>query len=141
MTPTLGLRDAIARVARAEVGTQDARKYWAVVLPGSPERDYPRSWCGAFAMWCINEGAGLQLTWASSGRGFIFTPADITHDPQPGDVAYFAQPFQHHAVVEQISGLTLFTIDGNQAGGKVAARTRRTKDAVYYSIERFLSHA
>jgi hypothetical protein len=133
-------RAAIVAVARAELGVQKAAKYWRNVLPNAHTWDYPKHWCGAFAMYCVNVGAGVARVWGPRGTGFCFTPNDIVAVPEPGDVAYFDAPYQHHAVVVDIANGKLYTIDGNQGNGQlVDTRIRPVSCAVtYYSIARFL---
>ena len=85
--------------------------YWADVLTvaGTP----PKEWCGAFALWCIHAAElGPDLHW-EIGKGFLFC-LPLTKAPEPGDVAYLAEPLQHHAIVVEVDGDTVHTINGNQ---------------------------
>jgi len=133
-------RDKIIGAALRELGEQNPDKYWSVVQPGLVGSG--AAWCGGFALWVLKE-AGLagDLDW-EIGKGFIFKGAggralSQTKEPQPGDIAYFAEPFQHHAIVKSFDGETLETIDGNQGPGEqVKVRTRNPKEATaFYSIE------
>jgi hypothetical protein len=76
------------------------------------------SWCGIFATYCLKTGGALDESahWRM-GQG-ISSLLKTTQHPQPGDVAYLDQPYQHHAVVVGVSadGNTVDTIDGNSGG-------------------------
>lgn len=93
------------------------RGYWRDALPkvgvkpASPP--FPPQWCGAFALACVH-GGGLALTvpWVI-GKGFLCL-LEQTLIPEPGDIAYLAEPFQHHAVVCHEADGVVGTINGNQ---------------------------
>jgi hypothetical protein len=130
-------RQTIVEAALGEVGVQKPEKYWAAVMPGALRRDFPKHWCGAFALWCWRK-AGCVATW-KPGSGFGLLPKDVTKTPKRGDIAYFDQPFQHYAVVTEIDGRNVRTVDGNQSGSQVLCRTRRLKDVTaFYSCNRFI---
>jgi peptidoglycan hydrolase-like protein with peptidoglycan-binding domain len=158
------VRQEVVSRARGQIGPQgkgsaEVIGYWRDVLPPSWSdamvRLYAKTkdWCGGFALWCLRQ-AGLAgaVHWID-GIGFL-GPARLprTASPEPGDVAFFPQPFQHHAVVtswERIDDLVvadkryprwrLITIDGNQPD--VRARVReivpalRPNQVTFYSIE------
>ncbi len=93
-------------------------------------------------LWCIHQaGLGLELRWEFGPPhfGFLYR-LPITHDPKPGDVAYLAEPFQHHAIVTEVEGDTVHTIDGNQGAAEpIKARsTPRSHWTAFYSIEPLL---
>lgn len=90
--------------------------YWADVLHQAPTAQHPPEWCGAFALWCLHQaGLGLLLRWLFGPPHFGFLwNLEATKSPKPGDIAYLDKPFQHHAIVVEVSGDTVHTIDGNQ---------------------------
>lgn len=127
-------RDAVVAYARGEIGQQDPAKYWGDVLPGTTG-GYPPHWCGGFTLWALHQaGLAKTINW-KIGKGYCYQ-LPITRNPQPGDMAYFDQPYQHHAVVVDVSGDTLTTVDGNQPGQTVRERTRSiaATKPVFYSI-------
>ncbi|HXJ69883.1 MAG TPA: CHAP domain-containing protein [Verrucomicrobiae bacterium] len=90
--------------------------YWADVLHQAPSAPHPPQWCGAFALWCLHQaGLGLLLRWlfGPPNYGFLWN-LEKTHAPKPGDIAYLDKPFEHHAIVVEVVGDTVHTIDGNQ---------------------------
>lgn len=133
-------RQRVVDAARSQIGPQDPAKYWGETMPSlSPAQvaqyAQSRAWCGGFALWAIKQaGIAPDLNWVD-GKGFCYQ-LPTTRDPQPGDVAYFDQPYQHHAIVVNVDGGTLYTIDGNQARNTVAERTRSVSSATaFYSIQ------
>jgi peptidoglycan hydrolase-like protein with peptidoglycan-binding domain len=165
------VRQEVIGKARGQIGPQgkgspQVYAYWRDVLPPSWSdalvRQYAKTkdWCGGFALWCLRAAGLAQSTRWLDGIGFL-GPAKLprTASPEPGDVAFFPQPFQHHAVVvswERIADLVkapgkpdkaharwrLVTIDGNQPD--VRERTReivpslRPGEVAFYSIEPML---
>ena len=147
----LAVRQNVVAAALSQLGTQDPLKYWRGVLPDTFNEFQlelyakSRDWCGGFALWCLKEaGLASDITW-QDGRGFCYE-LTMTTEPKPGDVAYFAHPYQHHAIVESYDRQTgvLVSIDGNQGaptvpGTKITAvseRERRaTQATAFYSIE------
>lgn len=132
-------REKIVEAAEGQLGEQDPDKYWAIVQPAMVKTG--AAWCGGFALWALKQ-AGLagNIDW-SIGKGFIFKGNNgrqlpVTHAPKPGDIAYFNN-LQHHAIVKEVNGNELITIDGNQGPGEqVKLRTRGLNDATaFYSIE------
>lgn len=123
--------------------------YWSSALGkptklGSVNR---AAWCGIFALASLHEGeVGLDVFWRI-GAGFLLQgphPLRALKDrsqAQPGDIAYFHTPFQHHAVVEQVTGTLLHTIDGNQGAPTPIKRVVRplSKPTAIYSIEPLLA--
>jgi hypothetical protein len=146
------LRRRIVSVATSEVGPQqkgspEVCEYWRRVLdpsmPDSVVKNFAKaaSWCGGFYLWCLHEaGVTRDLYW-KVGLGFVATAhLPRTDDPKPGDLAYFDQPFQHHAVVSSLIDGTLTTIDGNAPDVRIKSRPM-PKNAVFYSIETLLKKA
>ena len=134
-------RQKIIDAARSQLGPQNPDKYWQDTQPalvGYPDKI---AWCGGFALWALHQaGIAKDIGW-KIGKGFTeINHLPRTSNPKPGDIAYFDQPYQHHAiVVSNIDGV-LKTIDGNQPGNTVAERTRPTSSATaFYSIEPFLN--
>lgn len=138
---TQGSRERILEVAEGELGSKDEPGYWAAVLPGAPP--FPKGvWCGAFVLWVLREAGVTDRTW-KLGQGFLLTNQGhenfpIIRNPQPGDVAYFDQPFQHHAIVERVEGDKVHLIAGNTASRDVARQTKPVKDAVFFSVAPFV---
>jgi hypothetical protein len=138
----MSARDQIIEEARKRSGDNAAAEAWLDVL-GGPAYNWPKHWCGAFALLCLHL-AGLALDWRwRPGVGFLYR-LPRTSDPQPGDIAYFAKA-QHHAIVVEVRGETLYTIDGNSgplAGGRVVENARPVAAAAaFYSIAPLLSEA
>lgn len=164
------VRQEIVKIAGDEVGPQvkgspQVVAYCRDVLPPSWSdamvRQYAKAkeWCGIFALWCLRRaGLAASVHWLD-GIGFL-GPAKLprTLSPEPGDIAYFAAPFQHHAVVvsweriadkERREGASttwlprwrLVTIDGNQPDVKERVREivpAEKPGPLFYSIEPLL---
>lgn len=135
-TPDL-TRQTILQIAETQLGPQDPKKYWLDVIPEHP--GFSGAWCGGFTLWVLHEaGIAKDIQW-EMGKGYCYR-LPTTNNPQPGDIAYFDKPYQHHAFVERIEGNSLYTIDGNQPGNTVAKRLRpRDSVTAFYSIEPLLS--
>lgn len=139
-------RQTIVEIAAGQIGNPDTDVIWRDVLA---TKDYQpkitKAWCGAFALRCLHQaGVALAIKW-KWGLGFLEVNRlpKVKH-PEPGDIAYYDQPFQHHAIVERVDGDTLHTIDGNQGPGldrltgKLGTTVRRVQrpltKGIYYSI-------
>jgi hypothetical protein len=125
-------RAAVVTAARAELGKSDwtvyARETTGAVPPKRPE------WCGMFALAMLRR-AGLAPTWQwEYGRGFLYR-LPVTDQPQPADMAYYDQPYQHHAIVVALDAGTVDQVQGNGAGGKVTESWVPAAKARFYSIE------
>jgi hypothetical protein len=71
------------------------------------------SWCGIFAVWA-HKKAGKNVGNWHMGKGVsAFHTLTQTTSPQPGDIGYIHQPFQHHCIVVRVEGDTVYSIDGN----------------------------
>lgn len=111
--------------------------YWRIAL-GHWELDCDHlAWCGIFALWCIKQGLDCPKVMWQIGRGFAGRWLTVTTDPQPGDIAYLAQPYQHHAVVTAVDGDRITTVNGNSPGVTVGTAARHHWSA-FYSIETLL---
>ena len=132
-------RQEIVDIAKAEIGQQDPQKYWEDVIPGVS--DFHGAWCGGFTLWALHQaGVAKGVNW-TIGKGYCYQ-LPITTDPQPGDIAYFDQPYQHHAIVVSNENGKLVTVDGNQPGNTVKLRERESDSpTAFYSIEPLLSAA
>lgn len=141
------LRKKVVKAAASQLDNTDASPYWLDVLgPGS----HPKDWCGAFALWALHQaGLATDTKWLI-GKGFLLAgrqPLKPTHEPKPGDIAYFTKS-QHHAVVKEVhDDGTVSLINGNGfnpnipngATSEVAAsRTPRSNVAAFYSIKPFI---
>lgn len=130
-------RKRLIHVALSQLGSAQASKYWADVLPGSAQ--YPKEWCGGFALWALHQ-IGLAKDWNwEIGRGFLYRLPQ-TNNPQPGDIAYFDRN-QHQAIIKSINpDKTITLINGNGMGGVVTESTGPISAArAFYSIQPLLS--
>ena len=130
------VRDEIARVAESELAHygKDPRVglYWQTAgQSASTQAD----WCGAFVVWVMRTAGVTVPNWIM-GNGWI-DPAHlrVTSDPQPGDVLYKDQPWQHESVVVARQGNTVWTIDGNSPKISKNAHQLGTPGIVYYSVQ------
>lgn len=142
------LEDSNLLVKEGTPGAFDARvlTYWKQVLAPHEVHslaECPKEWCGAFALWCVQQGGvGLDLRWmfGPPHYGFLWN-LHQTKTPEPGDIAYLDQPYQHHAIVVTVEGDTVFTIDGNQ-GAAAPIKTHEAKLThwtAFFSIASLLS--
>lgn len=127
--------------------------YWDDVLAHPSPRNasgtrilaYPKEWCGALALRCLHAAKlGLAYKWmfGPPHYGFLFR-LEQTHEPEPGDIAYLDKPWQHHAIVTDVEGDTVHTIDGNQ-GASAPIKTHeapRSHWTAFYSIAPLLREA
>lgn len=133
-------RNAVVAMARTQLGATSAEPYWAEVLGYAPSQSLP--WCGAFALWALRRALGIDWRWVP-GRGFIYVDNEglplarprlpIVSRPQAGDVAYYDQPYQHHAIVAEVQGDRVLLVAGNTPN--VSEYTEPlSKATAYYSI-------
>jgi hypothetical protein len=139
MTTSAELRQALCSLAASQEGAVGAEKYWKEVLPKDWQGPYPRHWCGGFSLWCLHISLGCTWLWEfGKPSGFLWR-LQKTKEPQPGDICYQAEPYQHHAVLLAcgIDGSTT-SQDGNQ--GVTPGECKRVyrahpKWTAYYSIQ------
>lgn len=121
-------------------------EYWADVMHQSASAPHPPAWCGALALHCLHEAElGLTLFWrfqtsTDKRSGFLWALKRTDH-PEPGDVGYIDQPYQHHFIVECVDGATIECIDGNHGAASPIARVERKLGAhgvAYFSIASLL---
>lgn len=71
------------------------------------------SWCGIFSVWA-HKRAGKDIGTWQIGKGVsAFGTIKQTTNPQPGDIGYIDQPFQHHCIIVKVDGNSVHSIDGN----------------------------
>ncbi len=71
------------------------------------------SWCGIFSVWA-HKRAGKDIGTWQIGKGVsAFGTIRQTTSPQPGDIGYIDQPFQHHCIIVKVDGNSVHSIDGN----------------------------
>ena len=133
-------RAAILDVAALHLGVTDPSPFWLEAFGSVPAKHY--AWCGVFALFCLRQATDCTWLWsvASQKSGFLFRLNHIT-DPQPGDVAYFDQPYQHHALVQRVDGDRLYLIQGNYGTPGHVAESQcsiATKKPAFFSIGRLL---
>jgi hypothetical protein len=137
------IRSKVLELATLELGNADPSKFWKDAFGQVPKKKY--AWCGIFALWCLRQAADCNWTWsiASDKSGFLFR-LNRTSDPLPGDIAYFDQPYQHHAIVREIKGDELFLIQGNYGFPGHVAESQcsvSAKKPVFFSIQRIVDEA
>jgi len=137
------VRTKLLQIAVNEEGSADPLKYWqGVTTPQMATEAVSRklAWCGVFALWALKQ-AGIvpgTTSWVF-GKGFV-GPLGLpaTKTPQPGDIAYIDQPYQHHALVISVNeDGSVTTVDGNQPTVQIRKRPRGSFTA-FYSIEPLL---
>ncbi len=131
-------RKAVVDAALSKLGATNGNEFWADTLPGVPPSDYPKDYCGGFALWAIHQaGLGLNLDW-KIGSGFLIPNLSQTKNPKPGDIAYFAHN-EHHAVVRDVSNGSVGLINGNGAGGQVTQSIAPMSTVTaFFSLEKLL---
>jgi CHAP domain-containing protein len=140
----VGKRQEVLAIARGELGHVGGDKYWSDANPAFVGSG--ADWCGGFMLWVYHQaGLLLGVSWkvqtaSDRNAGFLFRLPQ-TNSPEPGDAVYIDQPFQHQGFVESVSpdGLTIHTIDGNQAN-RVGERDRpRSSITAFFSIAPLLA--
>ena len=154
--PPYSHRDRVVEIAHAELenGDHTGLRYWVEVLPDYPDgATHPKHWCGAMALACLRWAELCEWTWVV-GAGFLYVDDSgrrtreprlpLVAVPEPGDIAYFHKA-QHHAIVVEVVGGDVVTIDGNQSNRSqppdrhrnpaILKRTRPLREAEgYFSI-------
>ena len=125
-------RSLVVDLATREIGKSDPTKYWREVLQSGPP--FPPHWCGAFALWALREASLTDWYW-QIGKGFLYR-LPRTRTPEPGDIGYQDQPFQHHFLLTEVDTHTLTSVDGNQGTPGVQLRHRAvgSPKLAFYSI-------
>jgi len=136
------LRKKVVDAARSEVGQKNLDKYFADAAPQFVGQ-HPE-WCGIFALWCLHQaGLAKDKQW-KTGLGFLETSPALphTHDPKPGDLAYYTK-YSHQAVVLVNNGDgTTENANGNGSGGVVSISHPEIADAAaFYSIKNLIDQA
>jgi len=134
------IRTKLLNNAYCELNNRDPSAYWRECIGQVPKKAY--AWCGIFALYCLRKTGLCNWSWAIAPdkSGFLFRLPRTT-DPQPGDVAYFDQPYQHHALVQSVDGDTLYLIQGNYGTpGHVAESTCsiKLKKPAFFSIDKLV---
>lgn len=136
------IRRDLLQVALREVGHVGGDKYWSDVNPSFVRSK--QDWCGGFVLWCLHQvGLAKDRHWIM-GKGFILTPPfdlPTTRDPQPGDIVYIDQPFQHQALLLSINDQTVQTIDGNSSDAVRIGNRSKSSVTLFYSIEPLINQA
>lgn len=146
-------RAKVVAAAMSQVGKADLARYFADAAPQFVGQ-HPE-WCGIFALWALHQaGLAKGVQWKTA-LGFLEVEHEggpegrdfpRTDSPKPGDVAYYAAPYQHHAVVAGVrstsDGVRVDLINGNGAGGKVSLGSKPLEAATaYYSIQKYVDLA
>ncbi len=91
-------------------------------------RDAMPSWCGIFVFWALNK-SGVPMPKWKLGERMIKPEAARSPGttPLPGDIAY-RNAFSHFAIVANVNGATVTTVNGNTAGEDNLGGQVQTKD-------------
>jgi hypothetical protein len=139
--PEVTTRDRIVEIARGYVGSSDRVAFWLKALGSDPGKS--KHWCGAFWLACAKEAGLTDINWGIDGTGVQALKLKPTRRPEPGDLGYVDQPFQHHFLVEAVDEKTYSSIDGNAGTPGVQRKFRalKTPGVIFYSIEPLLAAA
>lgn len=132
-------REAVVEIARGYVGSTDRAGFWVKALGYDPGRS--KHWCGAFWLACIKEAGLTDIKWGIDGTGVQALHLPTTRRPEPGDLGYIDQPYQHHFLVEAVDAKTYSSIDGNSGKPNGVYRHNRalkTPGVLFYSIAKLL---
>lgn len=141
-------RFEVVRLALQEVGKpgpERIREYHSNAL-GKPHAGRELEWCGLFCLAMLHDaGIAKKVLWRIGGGFCEEQRLERVKLPEPGDIAYYAAPFHHHALVHSVDtdAGTFSSVDGNQAADTVVLRTKipLTKPTCFYSIARLLRAA
>lgn len=102
---------------------------------------HDKAWCGAFVLRCLNRALGTAHKW-KPGVGFA-VPLGLPYVslPEPGDVAYYPHRGHHYAIVKDLVGGKLYTVDGNAYTAPregVAEREGSDPAVRFFSVGRLL---
>jgi hypothetical protein len=100
----------------------------------------PRSWCGIFGTWVVRKVRQKNnlpdVKWGLSKQGGgpqgFEGPCTDIKNVLPGDIVVFKGQLVHHAVVEQVQGKKIQTIDGNMMCQQIHRTVRPLKEVAYY---------
>ncbi|MDY0389501.1 MAG: DUF4157 domain-containing protein [Desulfobulbus oligotrophicus] len=110
----------IFQLSAPGVWGDDVVKY---IGPGLP------SWCGIFATYCIKK-AGIDIGNWQMGKGVAaYGTLKPTDSPQPGDIGYIDQPYQHHCIISRVEGDSIESIDGNSGLFSEITENKRSRTA------------
>ncbi len=128
-------RERLVLWAQEQVGSSDRAAYWLAALGYDPGKK--KHWCGAFWLAGLHAvGLALDHKWGIDGTGVQALRMPRTSRPEPGDLGYIDQPFQHHFMVETVGEHTYSSIDGNAGTPGVQRKSRafKTTGVAFYSI-------
>lgn len=134
-------RQKIVDYALSQVGPGDVPHYWESCGIAYTPDIAKRFWCGVFALTCLHEAdVATDIPWVV-GLGFCAVPGralSTTKTPEPGDIYYVNEPWQHHGVVESLVDGELATVEGNTPTVQRRVRPLPKTGVTFYSIDRFL---
>lgn len=138
-------RFEVTRLALQEVGSpghERIMEYHRNAI-GRAVGDKELEWCGLFCLAMLHDaGIATDVLWHIGGGFCEEHRLRRVKMPEPGDVAYYDKPYQHHALVESVDTATgtFGSVDGNQAGDTVVLRKNipLSKPTCFYSIETLL---
>lgn len=140
-TASMRRRDLVTLTAGLEVGETDPAKYWRDAYGSVPSSKY--SWCGVFALWVLRRALNVTWRWIA-GVGFIYADDSgkrtdvprlpVVSVPEPGDVAYYDQPYQHYAIVERVNNDGTATLIAGNTPNVSRYEEPLSKATAYYSI-------
>ena len=143
--PPAPTRDTFCRIVLQEVGKPGEERIRAYHSSAFGREWVGKSlhWCGIFGLWGLHEsGIALSVFWRMGGGFCEEQRLTRVKLPEPGDIAYFDKPFQHHAVVVAVDADagTFDSCDGNQPGDTVQHKTGipLVKPTCFYSIAKLL---
>jgi hypothetical protein len=138
----MNLRAKLVAWAQEQVDSSDRAGYWLKALGSDPGKE--KHWCGAFCLAGMREVGLTTHRWGIDGSGFVGPlRLPIVRRPEPGDIGYQHNPFQHHFLVESVDQNTYTSIDGNQGTPGVQRRHRafKTTGVQFYSLSPLLTRA
>ncbi len=146
--PAAPSRFEVVRLALQEIGNPGHARIMEYHRNayGKAVGDKEQEWCGLFCLAMLHDaGIATKVFWRNGGGFCEEQRLERLRLPEPGDVAYYAHPFHHHALVHSvdIDAGTFSSIDGNQAADTVVLRTHipLTKPTCFYSIARLIRAA